>query len=403
MDQINDLTPKELRLQQFIESVASNPAEILALLDQSQRRVDSTTTDTPTSSQTTSPPALNAAIDPQTIAAITQAVYTAIRANTPVLASNPPLPPASAQIRLSEKLPDITEYDGNMELLDAWEQSLVQKMYANHDRYPTDLNKINYAENRLTAGKKAHILMNAYRVDGCCILPSFLEWRVKLRKCCGNPFEAQDARTYLRETLRQEKLPFHEYYNLFLQKKERSQMEDASLVDALQRNVNYSTQLAAMSWRTPQGQKPSTFNEWVQAFSETDNELLQLKHRMPRAATTNAAATTPSSKPKPSFSGPKTVPAIPITSIVPIAAAPLPPGDPMDLSSAMATVKGQRLQTPGVKEICTKWGLCFYCKLQHPGKGAKECPNKGKSDLRLMDLEDSPLSEGGVRLPSGNV
>ncbi len=72
----------------------------------------------------------------------------------------------------------------------------------------------------------------------------------------------------------------------------------------------------------------------------------------------------------------------------------------MDLNSAMATVKGQKLSNPRVKDICTKWNLCFYCKLQHPGKDAKDCPNRGKSRLHLIDLTGS---EGGVLLPSENA
>ena len=395
----SDVSPKELRLQQFVESVANNPAEILARFDQIQQQADSAAVNTPESSQATASPIPNVAMDPQTIAAITNAVYTAIRANTPVSVPNPSFPTVAPTVRLSEKLPDIVEYDGDMDMLDAWEQSLVQKMYANHDRYPTDQNKINYGENRLTVGKKAHNLMNAYRVDGYCILTNFQEWRAKLRKCCGNPFEAQDARIYLREALKQEKLLFDEYYNLFLQKKERSQMEDASLVDALQRNVNYNTQLSAMSWRTPEGQEPSTFNEWVQAYSETDNKLRQLKHRIPRAATTNIAATTLPVKPKSlAITGQKSVPTVATLPVAPVALS-VPVGEPMDLSSAMAIVKGQKLSNPGVKGICMKWNLCFYCKLQHPGKDAKDCPNRGKSSLHLMNLADP----GGVLLPPGNV
>ncbi len=94
-----------------------------------------------------------------------------------------------------------------------------------------------------------------------------------------------------------------------------------------------------------------------------------------------------------------------VMPVVPIAAVPAVPiaaGDPMDLSSAMATVKGQKLQTPGVREICNKWKLCYYCKLQHPGKNAQDCPNKSKSTLRLMRLDDNS-SDGGVSLPSENV
>ena len=396
----SDDSPEKLRLQQFIESVANNPAEILARFDQIQQQADSAAVNTPESPQATSSSTPNVTMDPQTIAAITNAVYTAIQANTPVSVLNPSPPTITPTVRLSEKLPDIAEYDGNMDILDAWEQSLVQKMYANHDRYPTDQSKINYGENRLTVGKKAHNLMNAYRMDGYCILTNFQEWRAKLRKCCGNPFEAQDARIYLRETLKQEKLPFDEYYNLFLQKKERSQMEDASLVDALQRNVNYNTQLSAMSWRNPEGQEPSTFNEWVQAYSETDNKLRQLKHRMPRAAITNAAAIIPPVKPKPLATiGQKSVPTVAALPVVPVS-SPAPVGEPMDLSSAIATVKGQKLSNPGVKDICMKWNLCFYCKLQHPGKDAQDCPNKGKSRLHLMDLA---RPEGGVLLPSENA
>ena len=60
----------------------------------------------------------------------------------------------------------------------------------------------------------------------------------------------------------------------------------------------------------------------------------------------------------------------------------------MDLSQAMAAVKGQSLGTPKVRDICKAWNLCYYCKLSHPGFTAINCPNKGKkrSDLRAMDL-----------------
>ena len=55
-------------------------------------------------------------------------------------------------------------------------------------------------------------------------------------------------------------------------------MDDASLVDCLKHNVNYITQLTAFSWRGSDGKWPSIFYEYVQAFTETDEELQQLKH-----------------------------------------------------------------------------------------------------------------------------
>ena len=127
--------------------------------------------------------------------------------------------------------------------LDAWEQALIQRMNINHDRYPTDTAKIAYAESRLTIGKRASILMMPYRRDGICTISTFAEYRHILRHVCGNPFEAEDARTYLRDTLKQGSGSFMEYYQLFCQKKDRSGMEEASLIDCFKRNVSYAVQL----------------------------------------------------------------------------------------------------------------------------------------------------------------
>ena len=101
-----------------------------------------------------------------------------------------------------QNLPDVPGHDGDMEKLDAWEQQLTQRMQVNHDRYPSDAHKIAYAESRLTIGKKAHNLINRYRSEGLCILLTFADWRAKLRDCCGNRFEEEDARIYLRDTLK---------------------------------------------------------------------------------------------------------------------------------------------------------------------------------------------------------
>ena len=115
-------------------------------------------------------------------------------------------------------------------------------------------------------------------------------------------------------------------------------MEDTSLVNALQRNVNYNTQLSAISWRTPKGQEPSTFDEQVQAYSKIDNKFRQLKYRIPRAITANTAAAIPPSKLKtPVTSGQKPTS---IVTILPVAPITLLNGDPMDLNSTIVTVKG---------------------------------------------------------------
>ena len=140
-----------------------------------------------------------------------------------------------------EKLSNIFKYESDKKHLNAWKQNLIQRMNVNHDRYFIDRVKIVYAKSRLIIKKKAHNLMNQYRVNKLCVLTNFDEWRRNLRHCCENFFEVEDARTYLREILKQDSLSFAEYYNLFYQKKKRSLTKNASLINCIKRNVNYFT------------------------------------------------------------------------------------------------------------------------------------------------------------------
>jgi hypothetical protein len=292
----------------------------------------------------------------------------------------------------SEKLPNISEYEGDESQLDAWEQSLIQRMHINNDRYPFEQSKIAYGENRLTIGKKAHNLMNPYRVDGICILTSFVDWRFALRRACGNPYEQEDARKYLRETLKQGSMSFEEYYNLFSQKKDRFKMEDASLIDVMKANINYFTQSAVLMYRVSgTNQRSITFEEHVIMWLETDRGLRQIRHIAPKASTTSTAIITLSKRSNPPLTILSTAPPIkaPASSLV-LSSPPI--GDPMDLSSAMAAVKGQFLKTEGVRKICEDWKLCFYCKLQHSGRSAADCPNK-KINLRSMELQNSETDQ----------
>lgn len=78
--------------------------------------------------------------------------------------------------------------------------------------HPTDIEKIAYAESRLTIRKKAHNLMNRYRTEGLCSLTCSADWRRKLREACRDRFEEQDSCVYLRDTLKQDSMSFDEYY-----------------------------------------------------------------------------------------------------------------------------------------------------------------------------------------------
>ncbi len=142
-----------------------------------------------------------------------------------------------------EKLLDISEYEKNKDRLNAWKQSLIQRMNMNDDHYFFHRVKIVYVESRLIIDKKIHNLMNQYWVNDLCIIFIFADWWHKLHHCCNNSFKTEDAHLYLRETLKQDMNNFVDYYNLFYQKKECSLMKDFLLIDCLKRNVNYFTQV----------------------------------------------------------------------------------------------------------------------------------------------------------------
>ena len=101
------------RIQHFIQQVANNPQEILNQIDALQRRVDDASTDTPASSEAT--PTIAPMLDPQTVQALS-ALFQSMQTNQPPPVVPPP--PAAPAISKSEKLPDISEYDGDVDKLD---------------------------------------------------------------------------------------------------------------------------------------------------------------------------------------------------------------------------------------------------------------------------------------------
>ncbi len=177
-----------------------------------------------------------------------------------------------------EKLLDISEYERDKDQLNAWKQSLIQRMNVNDDHYLFHRVKIIYVESRLIIDKKTHNLMSQYRVNDLCIIFIFADWQYKLRHCCNNSFKAKDVHLYLHETLKQDINSFVNYYNFFYQKKEHSLMKYFLLIDCLKRNVNYFTQVIIFFWRNLNEIQSFIFHQWIQAFSNINKEFQQLKH-----------------------------------------------------------------------------------------------------------------------------
>ncbi len=142
-----------------------------------------------------------------------------------------------------KKLLDIFEYEKNKDWLNAWKQSLIQRMNMNDDYYFFHRVKIIYVESWLIINKKTHNLTSQYQVNDLCIIFIFADWWHKLHHCCNNSFKTEDVHLYLREILKQDMNNFVDYYNFFYQKKECSLMKNFSLIDCLKRNINYFTQV----------------------------------------------------------------------------------------------------------------------------------------------------------------
>ncbi len=302
---------------------------------------------------------------------------------------------AAIFVRLSEKLSDIVEYNEDKDKLNAWKQSLKQRMHMNHDRYIIDEVKIVYVKFRLIIEKKTHILMMSYQTNDICNLAIFDEYLRILRHCCDNSFEAEDACTYLRETLKQDSMSFAEYYLLFCQKKDRFTLEDVSLIDCMKRNISYITQLIVFFWWIIENKKLFIFLKYIQAFLKIDEELQQLKHRQSRITISSFISL------KLKFFTILIINSLSSKSILVVFVALAVSSEDdefMNLSFAMTAVQSKTLAISEVKDICNKWKLYYYCKLQHSSKTVKECSNKKFFTLRVTDMNDDVSINDDVSL-----
>ena len=237
--------------------------------------------------------------------------------------------------------------------------------------------------------------MMSYWKDGICTIFTFTEYWWILRHVCDNPFEAEDAHTYLQDTLKQDSMSFVKYYQLFYQKKDHSGMKEALLINCFKRNVTYTVQQQLISYRNSDGTKSIIFQDHVNTYLDIDNRIQQLRHWQPKFIITLTASGKLKFSQSSSVSVLKSAITVSVVSVTSAVAAVA--GNPMDLNSAMAVISGKSLSVSGVRDICNKWNLCFYCKKKHPGKNAKECLNKKSLfSLHVVDLDDNLSTDSEV-------
>lgn len=78
-------------------------------------------------------------------------------------------------------------------------------------------------------------------MDKLSTIDLFKEWRSKLCEYCRNRFEEENAERYLCDILKQKNMSFNKYIILFLQKKNKSNMEKVSFIDIVKKNLSYSS------------------------------------------------------------------------------------------------------------------------------------------------------------------
>ena len=172
-------------------------------------------------------------------------------------------------------------------------------------------------------------------------------------------------------------------------------MKEALLINCFKCNVTYTVQQQLISYRNSDDIKSIIFQDHINAYLDIDDEIQQLHHQQLKFIISLMTSDKLKFSQSSSVSVLKsaiTVSVVSVTSAVTAVA-----GNPMDLNSAMAVVSGKSLSVPGVRDICNKWNLCFYCKKKHPGKNAKECPNKKSSfSLHVIDLDNNLSTDSEV-------
>ncbi len=186
---------------------------------------------------------------------------------------------------------------------------------------------------------------------------------------------------------------FVNYYNLFYQKKEYSLMKDFLLIDCLKRNVNYFIQVVVFFWWNLNEIRSFIFHQWIQTFSDINEEFQQLKHHQSHFVfiivsfikVKNVSALTSN------FLNSKII--IFVTVVLTVSSSFFLSffNELMNLSFIIIIIQDKTLIISEIKKICNKWKLCYYCKLQHSSKIVKECSNKKFFTLHIMNIYNNDI------------
>lgn len=271
----------------------------------------------------------------------------------------PPLAPASAPTaRLSERLPDPDQFNGDRNNLRLFINQVKTKLTVNRDRFPSPAARTAYVINRLTG--PAYNLILPYIQEGSCTLSDSDDVLAKLESAYGDPNRANNARQNLLK-LRQNNKDFSTFYAEFQRLAMESQMPEGALPALLE--IALSTELlqAMVHHHAPR----NNLHEFAAFLQDLENRMRQyggcptITFSVPPRRRGSPPAPpprgrSPGSRPNP----PAATPPIPVA----------PAGDPMDLSHQRRNTRKEN-------------GECFRCGSRSHYVG--QCPEPDTRRTRL--------------------
>ena len=126
-------------------------------------------------------------------------------------------------------------------------------------------------------------------------------------------------------------------------------MKEASLIDCFKHNVTYAVQQQLISYRNPDGTKPTTFQDHINAYLNIDDGIQQLRHQQLKFTITLTASDKLKSSQSSSASVLKSAITVSVISVISAVAAVA--GNLMNLNSAITVISGKSLSVSEVRDV----------------------------------------------------
>ena len=284
----------------------------------------------------------------------------------------------SAKVQLSEKIADVSPFEGTRSDIDPFLTRLRLKLNGNADRYPTESSRVQYAVGRLAGKAEQLVQLHIDRDTGVIEFLSLKEFSDWIISEFEDPDKMRNAQVEL-QGLRQKNREFSTYYSEFAPLMLKTGFNDEGKTAALMNGISRELR-AAMAVRDT----PPTFAELVKDLHKVDGRLRANDAFNNRSGQSNSANTrNPSRLQQQQQRAAPSNPSRPASAppVAPVTIA-LPPVEVMDTTAGA----GRGPISPAERERRIRENLCTYCGAR--GHYRKNCPTKPTSRLRAIGWHD---------------